>query len=367
MHTTASCSRRSFIGGALAAGAALSCSASLAWAESAPKGEKKEDGSYEIVDQAGRTVVFDKVPVRVATTIIPFPSMYYAFMGDTDTLIACNPYAFNFYERSMLSRLWPSMADCKTGAVGTDFSVNIEEMLSLKPDVVFQWTSEAESIKAMENAGLKVIGLQYGGVEDLKTWIELLGQIFDQQERADFLLDYFDQQIAETASITEQINQEDRPSGIHLVDEAPTVFCEGFTPYWMDKSGVNDPAAEVPGTEVQVDMEQIMVWNPDYIFIGNFSGVTASDILANNISGQDWSHIKAVENGNVYNIPVGCFIWDPPCLETPLMVKWVAKTVYPDLFADMDIEQEIVDFYQEVYGYEINGDDLDHILNNREN
>jgi len=55
--------------------------------------------------------------------------------------------------------------------------------------------------------------------------------------------------------------------------------------------------------------------------------------------------------------------WDPPGVETPLMVKWLAKIQHPQLFEDLDMRKEVSDFYKEVYGFELTEAMLDEILN----
>ncbi|WP_283169715.1 ABC transporter substrate-binding protein [Curtanaerobium respiraculi] len=358
--------RRAFVAGAgiaLATGAAMlsGCSGGSKSDSGSNASSSEAKKSVEITDQLGKTIAFDTIPTRVATTIIPFPSIYYAIMGDTDTLIGANPASMPAYENSVLKSMYPTLAGVNTDWCARDFTVNVEQLLSLKPDVVFQWTSQPDSIKAMEDAGLKVVALKYGTVDDLETWIRLLGRLFDKDDRADFIVDYFFKQVDEVSSRTSGLGPEQRPTSIHL-SENLTVNGSGFTPYWMDKSGANDPAADMQQQSVKVDMEQIISWNPDYVFVGNFTGIKASDVLQNKLDGQDWSQIKAVQNNNVYKIPIGGYRWDPPCVETPLMIKWLAKVQHADLFEDMDMKAEVSTFYSDVYGYGLSDDELSRML-----
>jgi len=58
-----------------------------------------------------------------------------------------------------------------------------------------------------------------------------------------------------------------------------------------------------------------------------------------------WAPIRAVQNKRVYAIPVGISRWGHPGgLETPLAILWTAKTAYPDLFENLDLEFEIRPF-----------------------
>ena len=358
-------SRRQFLQGtaalaAVALAAPLMASAAQA-SEAAADAKDAADAPITIVDQLGKTIEFDAVPTRVASTIMPFPSIYFAFMGDTDTLIGCNPNCMPAYENSALKFLYPTMADINTDWCGSDFSVNIEELLKLKPDVVFQWTSQPESIEAMEAAGLKVVALQYGGIEDLKTWLTLLGDLFQQQERAEFLSTYFDEQVAEVTDILADLPADERPSCIHLSGDLEVYTPDAFSQYWIESAGATNPVEGV-GTSVEVDMEQIYTWNPDFVFIGNFTDIQPSDLFEGKLEGQDWSPVTAVKDGNVYKIPIGGYRWDPPSVETPLMIKWLASIMHPDLFADMDMAQEVTRFYADVYDAELTDEQIDSIL-----
>ena len=124
-----------------------------------------------------------------------------------------------------------------------------------------------------------------------------------------------------------------------------------------------NPAQDLSGEALNVNMEQIYQWNPDIIYIGNFTSMQPSDIVENKLEGQDWSVLDAVAKGQVYKIPIGGYRWDPPGVETPLMVKWLAKIQHPQLFEDLDMRKEVSDFYKEVYGFELTEAMLDEILN----
>lgn len=322
-----------------------------------------DGGSWTITDRLDRQVTFDKVPERVAMTIMPLPSILYALLGNTDVIVGCNPASITAYEDSVLKDMYPELADAATDWCGTDFSVNVEELLKLKPDVVFQWTSQSESIEKMEEAGLKVVALKYGTLDEIKVLFGLLGQIFKKEERVEFLMDYFDKKTAEVTDVTSQIPQDEWPLAIELYNEK-TVVCGGFMSYWIDGAGTVNPATELLGetNNVEVDMEQILMWNPDIMWIGNFSSLKASDILENKIDGQDWSLVKAVQEGNVYKIPIGGYRWDPPSIESPLALKWMASIAHPDKFEDLDMAAELKQFYRDIYDYELSDEQVSMIL-----
>nr|MCR5781267.1 Fe3+-citrate ABC transporter substrate-binding protein [Clostridia bacterium] len=51
-----------------------------------------------------------------------------------------------------------------------------------------------------------------------------------------------------------------------------------------------------------------------------------------------------------------------PGVDTPVTLKWLAKTVYPDLFADIDITAETVEYYKAVFGVELTNEQAEMIF-----
>ncbi|MBE5877212.1 MAG: peptide ABC transporter substrate-binding protein [Lachnospiraceae bacterium] len=321
----------------------------------------EETDKIVIVDQLGKTIEFDGVPQRVATTIMPFPYIYYAVVGNNDNLIGCNPSSIVAYENSALKYMYPELANANTSFVDTSFVVNVEEVLKLEPDVVFQWNYMDEEIAKMEAAGIKVVALEYGDVEDLETWIRMIGTMFDKEERAEELITYFHESVAE---VTDKIATlpEEEISNILIMSDNLKVTGTGFSKYWIENSGAVNPAGDLSGEALYVNMEQIYEWNPSIVYIGNFTDLQPSDLMNNELEGQDWSVVDAVQNGQVYKIPIGGYRWDPPGVETPLMVKWLAKIQHPELFEDMDMREEVTEFYKDVYNFDITEEILDEIL-----
>lgn len=324
------------------------------------------DGKITIVDQLGKTIELDGVPERVATTIMPFPYIFYAVVGNNDNLVGCNPSSIVAYNDSALKYMYPELANADTSFVDTSFVVNVEELIKLKPDVVFQWNYMDDEIKKMEDAGIKVIALQYGSIEDLETWINIIATMMGKPERAQELITYFHDSVKEVDDKLAGLSKDDF-SNVLLLSDDMKVTGTGFSTYWLEHSGAISPSSDLSGEALNVNMEQIYEWNPDIIYIGNFTSLQPSDLLENKLEGEDWSVVSAVQKGQVYKIPIGGYRWDPPGVETPLMIKWLAKTQHPDLFEDMDMNEEVKEFYKDVYNFDLTQEMLDDILGDTQN
>ena len=55
--------------------------------------------------------------------------------------------------------------------------------------------------------------------------------------------------------------------------------------------------------------------------------------------------------------------WFPPASDTPLVLKWLATKIQPEKFADIDMDQEIKDYYEKYYNVELTDEDLQEIYN----
>jgi iron complex transport system substrate-binding protein len=319
-----------------------------------------------VVDQLGREVLVPKEPSRVVMLPIPFHAVFYAVAESGESIVGMHPTSMIHLENSILSVMAPEMMTASTDFVTSGFEVNIEELLKLEPDVVFQWAWMDDEIEKMERVGIPVIAVEYGTQQDLAGWIEIIGQVMGKEDRAAEILAYHNETIGMISERTVEIPVEDRPKSICLynVKELQLTGTDTYNQWWTETAGGVNPA-EVESGFYNVDMEQILDWDPDVIFITNFCETRPEDLLENKIEGQDWSQVNAVKNGRVYKIPMGEYRWAPPSVESHLMLKWLAQIQQPDLFADYEMEEEIIEFYSTFYGYQLSDMEVYKILNPR--
>jgi iron complex transport system substrate-binding protein len=68
--------------------------------------------------------------------------------------------------------------------------------------------------------------------------------------------------------------------------------------------------------------------------------------------------VKAVRDGRVYANPRGMFWWCRETSEEALQFLWVAKLLYPDAFADIDMAAETRAFYKDFYRIDLSDDEI---------
>ena len=340
-------------------------------AETAAETVGENTGTRTIVDHTGAEVVLPTEIKRVViSSILPLPSVYCLFRGSADDLVGIHPSSMAAAQNSYLINVYPEIADVDTSFVENG-EVNIEQLLSLEPDVVFYAAGNTDERAMYDNAGIPAVGFstsmaEYDCVETYADWIELLGEIYGEQDTANAIIEEGRAVAEQIKSVTDTIDDADKPKVLILFNyDNGTISTSGsnfFGQYWIETAGGINVAEELSGN-AEINMEQIYEWNPDIIFITNFSTCQPEDLYNNAIEGDDWSNVAAVKNQQVYKFPLGMYRWFPPASDTPLVLKWLATKIQPEKFADIDIDQEIKDYYEKYYHVELTDEDLQEIYN----
>jgi len=79
------------------------------------------------------------------------------------------------------------------------------------------------------------------------------------------------------------------------------------------------------------------------------------------MSTAEWSNNDAVENENVFIVPMGISAWNRYGLEIALMITWTSAVIYPEYF-EYDLIEETISFYEEFAGYTLTEKQAEYIL-----
>lgn len=331
--------------------------------------EQQSKYPYTITDQAGREIVIEKQYERVAmTSVRPVPAAYLAATGSIDELVGINPSSMAAAKNSMLAVLAPGILNLETGYVDGN-ETNVEELLKLKPDVAFCLNKNTDEITALESVGITAVGMETNGtdaIELFSKWAKLIGDVMGKENQAGAIIDHSKSIAQKVKDVAATIPENEKKSIMFIyLDDGNTIKVAGsklYSQYWSETIGAVNAAAEVSNVAV-VNMEQIYKWDPDYIFITNFTETQPEDLLNNKYPGQDWSNVTAVKEGHVYKNPLGVYRWFTPTSDGALMLEWIAQKVYPDYYNYYNIEDEIRNHYSKFYSYDLNDEELALLLN----
>jgi iron complex transport system substrate-binding protein len=74
------------------------------------------------------------------------------------------------------------------------------------------------------------------------------------------------------------------------------------------------------------------------------------------------SQVDAVKNSRVHVTPYGVYLWSVRSGEGSMLPLWLGKTMYPDLFGDIDMKDVVKNFFNKYYNYDIDSEEIDKVL-----
>ena len=333
--------------------------------------EAEEVTTRVVVDDTGREIVVPAQIDRIAIiSTMPLCSVYCMAGGDPEKIVGLTPSSKNAAVNSFLNRV-ADLEDVSTAFAGE--TVNVEEVMNLNPDVVFYNTgapADCEAVAKLEALGIPCVGFTTAissTIETLNVWATQVGQVLGTEMQAGEIVAYgkeVEQMVMDRVS---QIPEAERRSALILANyNSSAISAAGatFGRYWLATIGADNVAIELEQKVNPVSLEQIYEWDPEVLFLNSFSAFTAEDLMNNTaIPGHDWSGLTAVQNGDVYKMPLGMYYWFAPCSDSPLALQWLAKHLYPELFEDIDMDAEIKEYFQNFYGVTLTDEDMNTLYN----
>ncbi|WZB76602.1 ABC transporter substrate-binding protein [Achromobacter insuavis] len=183
-----------------------------------------------------------------------------------------HPNAHELMKDGLLARMFPALAAVRTDITRSGFAPNVETLLQIQPDLVWQWGHMGDDLIApLRNAGLPVAALLYGDEARSREWIRLMGRSLGQEARAAAQLAWRDQVRADIAKVTDGLRPDQRPGVLYLARYAPQLRASGVGTSFDDDirlAGGRNVAAAI-GSGQTINIEQLMAWAPDVILLNN--------------------------------------------------------------------------------------------------
>ena len=247
--------------------------------------------------------------------------------------------------------------------------LNVEDLVAQGVQAVFCFPNPKQA-EAINNAGMVAIPMaSTGKFRDIADSITLYADVFgtdEAQQRAKAYNEYFDHMVGLVQKRTQGISDDNRP-GVYL---AYTDVLHGYGEKSdmvevVDLAGGRLVSTELAGSSnIEVTAEQLVEWNPDYIFIshaGSSGNATPEEAVATALATGDFNNVSAVQKGQVNVVPTGVFFWDAG-IQKILYLVYLAKTLHPELFEDVDMKQLLIEFYEQFFDYTLTDDQATRIL-----
>ena len=338
-----------------------------------PKGEELSEDSETrtITDHAGNEVVLPKEIKRVVIDQVPILSTYMAYHGgEAPYIVGYAGSLKQVAEKTVLKDIAPELMDADETVHGQS-DLNIEEIVKLKPDVIFYNATNKDRYEALSKSGIPCVGFatigtlgQADPIDRYGQWLKLLEDVFGEEGKTDDFLAAGEKIVKDVQERIATVDQKDRPNGMILWkynEGVPIVAGKGtFGDFWLKRIGVSNVFEDAKGY-AKVNVEEIYKQDPQVLYLDGpgLLNMTTSDVFENKVEGFDFSNMDAVKNKKVYNSKLGMWNWLTPNPDAPLVYAWLASVTFPETFDDYDLKGEIKDYYKTWYKYDLTDDQVD--------
>ena len=336
---------------------------------------KDEAGSHIVTDHAGHEVEVPNKIEKIVIDQVPILSTYMAYNeGKAPYIVGYAGSLKQVISGTVLKDMAPELLDA-TNTVQGQSDLNVEEIMKLKPDVIFYNAKNQDRYEKLSKTGVPCIGFVTMGADTpadpinrYGEWLKLLEDVFGEKGKMDDFLKAGDEIVKDVEERIAKVPEEKRPSGMILwkyQEGTPIVAGKGtFGDFWLKRLKVKNVAADAKGY-AKVNVEQIYAWDPDVFYLDGpgLLNIRTEDVYNNSVEGFDFSNLKSVKDKRVYNSKLGMWNWLTPNPDAPLVLAWLASETYPDAFKDYDLKKVIKDYYQKWYNYELSDEQIEDMFN----
>lgn len=297
--------------------------------------------TFTITDQAGRTVEIKNNTQSIAV-VFGLATNFILALGKGENFVAISS------SNDMFNRICPPLANVNTIGKGR---VDMEAMAKLNPDVFIHRATDVDTLKAVSALGIPSIGIAPESTEEILQTVILLGKVLGVEERANILMDYYNERVEFAKNITSNIPVDKRYTAIVMGSEIGKVASGNMLQsYLIETAGGINMAKDIESKEIWpvVGAEKIFQWNPDFIFLTN--SIASKYNLDDLMTDPAWSELNAVKNKRVLLVPSDRDSWEFPGLATVLGFLWMLNQMYPALYSEEEFLLEVDEFYDTAYG-----------------
>ena len=332
------------------------CGSNSAASDSASDASSSAAATKTVIDAYGRSVEVPKDAKTAAT--VGSGARFVVYAGAQDKLIAVTemetnpamnrPYAIAYKD------LFANLPSTSNGNHLLETNVNKEQLMDLNPDVIISSRSAEECDALQKDTGIPVIGITYQNqlfTDNVYNSITCVGEALGTKDHANEVVAKLKEWDADLKARTADIADADKPSV--YVGAVNYKGAKSFTGTYANYAPLVELNAKNVADEtgqkaaVDVDLEQIGNWDPDYMFLnaGNMDLMKAD--YANNQAFFDG--LKAFQQGNLYTQPF--FNFNGTNIDTGICdTYFIGATIYPDKFADVDLKAKYSEIYTTLLG-----------------
>ena len=317
-----------------------------------------QDGFREITDMAGRRVKIPKTVNKVLSTSPPPATFVY--------MLAPEKLGGWFFKATReASKFIPEQyRNIKILGWGRKAS-NYEAYIAQRPDVVFvgyEMETDPTRIDLIQEKFGRIPVVCVDNTRNAVGYgdtILFMGYVLGVPARAQVLVDYYNEVLAEVQQKTAAIPGKDR---------VRVYYAEGANGLATDPAGsfhsqlievcgginVADCKLSSGSGMTGVTMESVLMWRPEKII------TTSPEFVRHAYGDSSWKRTYPVQHQLIYCAPQAPFNWfdRPPGVNRIAGIPWTAHILYPELFSQAWFQSKIKTFFSLYYHYDLSDEDL---------
>ena len=323
------------------------------------KTEEDPNATRTFTDSTGREV---EVPVQIDKVALSGPmAQIVLFALCPDKLVGVSN-AWSKEAQEYLDEKYFNMPQIGQ-LYGGKGELNLETLLQSGAQVVIDVGEPKGSIKEDMDSLQQQTGIPFihitADTESYPAAYRMLGDLLNMKDEAQTLAAYCEKIYDRTVSIAGSV---EKANVLYVTGDAgQNVIASGsYHAEILDLltnnlAVVDDPSSK--GTGNEVDMEQILNWNPDVIV---FSENSIYDTVSED---PVWQNVSAIANNRYYEVPFGPYNWigQPPAVQRLLGMMWLGKLLYPEA-ATYDLYDEVAQYYQLFYHCDLTREQYDALM-----
>ncbi len=265
--------------------------------------------SREITDDLGRKISLPNEVTRAVSLAPNLTEIIFA-VGAGDKLVGVTSFC-NYPE-----------AATKIRKVGDTLKPNIENIIALKPNIVFVSTaSQLESFTGtLAKQGIKVFITNPNSLEDIYESIEKVGEVFGKKDKADEVVSNLKERVADIEAKTK--DAEKIRTFVQIDKSLYTIGEKSFLTDLIEKAGGVSVTKDVATDYPKISKEKAFALNPAAIIL--------SDSPDNNEPNEVFANSEAVRNGRIFKINADILSRPSPRIVEAL--EQISKSLHPSEF-----------------------------------
>ena len=317
---------------------------------------KKDDGIITFTDCSGTEITMKKEVNKVIVTDQSCTAFLTA-MGYDNKIIGVH--------KSMLIDKWSPifMGDEMSHMSKYGYQPSAEAIYEAQADIVL--LNDATYAAELRKSGVNAVCFSYDNLDELYFAVDMLGSIFGDDARtyAEKWKKYTQDTINEITNALTSLETNDRKNVYYInasnnpSDLYSTFGGDSFVEYWINLIGGNLVTSDYKDITT-IEQEIIIAKNPETIFIGGYAEYSRKESL---ITDPLWENIDAVKNNDIHLLPTSLASYEKFSVELPMLLKYSAHELYPDLCA-FDGISTLRTFYKDYYDIELSNEHLENLL-----